>query len=283
MNPAPFRSAREAFLRFPSRLVNFFFSIFRKFLFGIAGSFSPPRNSFLRKFRATCQDFFQFRDTFASLAVRLNRRRRTLRGSPPFVKLFVESFLFFLIEGGRGTLSLARKGGSLPPQTPPSFPQTRFILVSVTARRCRGFPLFAVPRRRGRIFRGVTKLLTNSRQYFSLLLPHSRRQSAPEPESGSGTLCRKITFFFLSMLKKTGGPSLPPHLRETVIPGMPSAFPPPPILLNKARLGRGGGLGEGRTFVRQPKVLPSPNAKTNAKPAALDLQTHICHSLQRHM
>ena len=74
---------------------------FRKFLFGIVGSFSPPRNSSLRKFRATCQDFFQFRDTFASLAVRLNRRRRTLRRCPPFVKLFVESFLFFLIEGPR--------------------------------------------------------------------------------------------------------------------------------------------------------------------------------------
>ena len=34
------------------------FSIFRKFLFGIARSFSPPRNSFLRKFRLACQDFF---------------------------------------------------------------------------------------------------------------------------------------------------------------------------------------------------------------------------------
>ena len=75
------------------------FSIFRKFLFGIAGSFSPPRNSSLRKIRIACQDFFQFRDAFASSAVRLNRRRRTLRGSPLFVKLFVESFLFFLIEG----------------------------------------------------------------------------------------------------------------------------------------------------------------------------------------
>ena len=150
MNPAPFRSARKAFLRFPSRLVNFFFSIFRKFLFGIAESFSPPRNFSLRKFRVACQDFFQFRDTFASLTVRLNRRRRTLRRCPPFVKLFVESFLFFLIEGGRGTLSLARKGFPFPPQTPPCPSQTRFILASVTARRCRGFPLFAVPRRLGK-------------------------------------------------------------------------------------------------------------------------------------
>ena len=33
MNPAPFRSAREAFLRFPSRLVNFFFFDFPKISF----------------------------------------------------------------------------------------------------------------------------------------------------------------------------------------------------------------------------------------------------------
>ena len=126
------------------------FSIFRKFLFGIAGSFSPPRNSFLirfyENFASPVKTFFQFRDTFASLAVRLNRRRRTLRRCPPFVKLFVESFLFFLIEGGGNPLSLARKGFPFPPQTPPCPSQTRFILVNVTARRCRGFPLFAVPR-----------------------------------------------------------------------------------------------------------------------------------------
>ena len=150
MNPAPFRLAREAFLRFPSRLVNFFFRFSENFFSASPEACRRRKIRFYENFASPVKTFFQFRDTFASLAVRLNRRRRTLRRCPPFVKLFVESFLFFLIEGGRGTLSLARKGFPFPPQTPPYPSQTRFILASVTARRCRGFPLFAVPRRLGK-------------------------------------------------------------------------------------------------------------------------------------
>ena len=50
--------------------------------------------------------------------------------------------------------------------------------------------------------------------------------------------------------------------------GRASAFPRRVILLNKARLGKGGGLGEGNTFARQRKGFPSPSSPAIAsKPA----------------
>ena len=68
-------------------------------------------------------------------------------GRPRSSSFLWKVFLFFLIEGGGNPLSLARKGGSLPPQTPPSFPQTRFILIDMTTRKHRRFPSFTVPRK----------------------------------------------------------------------------------------------------------------------------------------
>ena len=147
MNPAPFRSAREAFLRFPSRPVNFFFRFSENFFSASPEAFRRREIPLYENFASPVKTFFQFRDAFASFAVSLNRRRRTLRRCPPFVKLFVESFLFFLIEGGRGTLSLARKGFPFPPQTPPIPSQTRFLLENETARNRRRFPVFNVPRK----------------------------------------------------------------------------------------------------------------------------------------
>lgn len=80
MNPAPFRSAREAFLRFPSRLVNFFFRFSENFFSASPEAFRRREIPLYENFASPVKTFFQFRDAFASLAVRLNRRRRTLRG-----------------------------------------------------------------------------------------------------------------------------------------------------------------------------------------------------------
>ena len=61
MNPAPFRSAREAFLRFPSRLVNFFFFDFPKISFRHRRTlFAAAKFLFKKNSRRLSRLFFSF-------------------------------------------------------------------------------------------------------------------------------------------------------------------------------------------------------------------------------
>ena len=112
--------------------------------------FAAAKLLFMKVSRRLSRLFFSF--------VTLSRRSLSVStgegghyaGGPRSSSFLWKVFCFFLIEGGRGTLWLAHKGFPFPPQTPPCPSQTRFILVNVTARRCRGFPKFVVPRRHGK-------------------------------------------------------------------------------------------------------------------------------------
>ena len=52
-------------------------------------------------------------------------------------------------------------------------------------------------------------------------------------------------------------------------------FPQRHIFLNKARLGRGGGLGEGNPFARQRKGFPSPGNNKTSLYETLFLAYHV--------
>ena len=92
MNRAPFRSAREAFLRFSRRLVNFFFRFSENFFSASREAVRHREIRFYENFASPVKKFFDFPRRFRAPASFPNRRRRTLRRRPPFVKLFVESF-----------------------------------------------------------------------------------------------------------------------------------------------------------------------------------------------
>jgi len=106
MNPAPFRSAREAFLRFPSRLVNFFFRFSENFFSASPEACRRREIRFYENFAPPVKTFFSF--------VTLSRRSLSVStgegghyaGSPCSSSFLWKVFLFFLIEGGRGTLWL---------------------------------------------------------------------------------------------------------------------------------------------------------------------------------
>ena len=96
---------------------------------------------------------------------------------PPVRQAFCGKFFIFV--GGRGKPSAGARGFSPPPEPPSPFP-ARFILVSVTARRCRGFPLFAVPRRRGKGVRagGKKPFRAPPLLFFAPTLPTTKRPCA---------------------------------------------------------------------------------------------------------
>ena len=92
MNHAPFRSAREAFLRSPQRLVNFFFRFSENFFRRPAKFSATAKFAFMKISRRLSRSFLTFPRRSRAPASFPNRRRWTLRRRPPFVKLFVESF-----------------------------------------------------------------------------------------------------------------------------------------------------------------------------------------------
>ena len=63
MNRAPFRSAREAFLRFPQRLVNFFFRFSEKFFPASREAFRYREIRFYENFASPVKKFFDFSAT----------------------------------------------------------------------------------------------------------------------------------------------------------------------------------------------------------------------------
>ena len=60
MNRAPFRSAREAFLRSPQRLVNFFFRFSENFFSASREAFRHREIRFYENFASPVKTFFQF-------------------------------------------------------------------------------------------------------------------------------------------------------------------------------------------------------------------------------
>ena len=93
MNRAPFRSAREAFLRSPQRLVNFFFRFSENFFPASREAFRHREISSYENFASPVKKFFDFSATLPRPGVLPEPAKADTTPTPPVRQAFCGKFL----------------------------------------------------------------------------------------------------------------------------------------------------------------------------------------------
>ena len=98
MNRAPFRSAREAFLRSPQRLVNFFFRFSENFFSASREAFRHCEIRFYENFASPVKKFFDFSATLPRPGVLPEPAKADTTPVPPARQAFCGLFFVFFFD-----------------------------------------------------------------------------------------------------------------------------------------------------------------------------------------
>ena len=192
----------------------------------------------------------------ARAAGRLPGAGHGVRGVPPLHPLHPRTPLCaetrnLSLESGRTPSAACRMGHRREPSPACGRGDVRACCGAPSALRASGIAFAPAPSlHQEQGTEGVTlPEVCHSGKITGVTLPGGNRRRTAD----KGGLGRRGIFVFFAFC-----------LRGTVERGRASAFPRRVILLNKARLGKGGGLGEGNPFARQRKGFPSPSAPTGS-------------------